>query len=42
MMETVADEPAVGNYFVSTYPPFSCWTEQPGFYLPEHRDLRYS
>ncbi len=20
-------EPEVGNYFVSTYPPFSCWTE---------------
>ncbi|MHC4078015.1 MAG: coproporphyrinogen-III oxidase family protein [Planctomycetota bacterium] len=20
-------EPAVGSYFVSTYPPFSCWTE---------------
>lgn len=21
-------EPPFGNYFVSTYPPFSCWTEQ--------------
>ena len=22
------DEPAVGNYFVSAYPPFSCWTPE--------------
>ncbi len=28
-MTSVLDqpEPATGNYFVSTYPPFSCWTE---------------
>jgi hypothetical protein len=32
-----APEPAVGNYFVSTYPPML-----PAFYRPEHRAARYS
>ena len=24
------EEPPAGNYFVSAYPPFSCWDEQRG------------
>jgi oxygen-independent coproporphyrinogen-3 oxidase len=27
-MTTIKNEPAVGNYFVSAYPPFSCWTPE--------------
>ena len=25
---SASDEPATGNYFVSTYPPFSCWRSE--------------